>query len=240
MNGIPLDRSFLTLLLRLTVSLLLKTGTQLEVEYRLRVEYGVPIHSNPLSYTGTIKLGSWRQWIKNRQLLEKVNTKGNSQFPKPGAIECPDFTSVVFRHGGTFFEHPPNKVFRTIMDDYLDNRTAANNTPQGKARVLTEVINETRQIGFSFLTWDGNWYYKIHDEQTIRRLVAQAMRDAIKRRMARTNQQEEEGDMAGIFVGQEAKRRRIDARPACEDGEGTGSGGGGGGCITWWPWKNDR
>lgn len=106
----------------------------------------------------------------------------------PGAgrtlVECPDFSSIVFRKAGVLWDHPPNRLFRGLLAARDAQRGEAR-TLVAKRRVVTDVMDEARTtLGLRFLSWDreAGGYYELDDVSVIRDHIAQAMRDQSKRK----------------------------------------------------------
>jgi hypothetical protein len=142
-------------------------------------------------------------------------------------VECPDFRCILFRKAGMAWDHPPNKVFRSILASKQGEKLNAKKL-NAKIQVITDILDETRNLGFKFMTWDdgkkgsgGPWYVEITDMFYLRECVAQAMRDSIKREKTRTNVQiQDSKGKESIFEAQDGKKRKI-----VHDGDASGCGG---------------
>ena len=122
----------------------------------------------------------------------------------PG-VECPDFHSIVFRKVGgpssvSMDDHPPNKVFRSIIQDVVMHRCNQKKKGQvpsvllGEAidmpRAVVDVITEAKNMNYRFLTYDNKkgWYVDITYEigntfginSILRSLVGQSINEQWK------------------------------------------------------------
>lgn len=158
-----------------------------ETEYCLKSEYGFPVDDIPLTNTGNIKTIQWRQWIKFREVVDAHCKRTGQPF---SGVDCPDLRSVVFRTSGIMYDHPPNKVFRTILASKEQQRAEAT-TLLAKRQATEDVIREIYDLGFQFLLWnkDLGYYVPCSDQSEIKRHVFQSWRDQIKRSSAQQNRQ---------------------------------------------------
>lgn len=168
------------------------TGTSTEIEYKLQSKYGLNCNEIPVTSSGSIKLVQWRQWIKVRKAVDgfrtlaapstQQRTDGTAAIPPPfPGVECPDFGSIVFRKAGIMWNHPPNKIFRTILSSYEDRRNIAK-TLDEKQQVVTDIIDDVENLNLCFLVWDpAGWYVPFTDTLVLRDSIGQAFRDHIRR-----------------------------------------------------------
>mmetsp|Transcript_32308 Transcript_32308/g.54055 ORF Transcript_32308/g.54055 Transcript_32308/m.54055 type:complete len:601 (+) Transcript_32308:108-1910(+) len=184
---------------QLQTNLRIHYGPSAQIEGILQDEFGIPARDIPLTSTGTLKTNNWNNFIKFH-LAAEYHQKGLSPF-KPG-VECPDFQSIVFRKVGgpssvSMDNHPPNKVFRSIIVSALfescNGRKRSRDgvtTNVDVARIVYNVITEVKKMKWRFLTWDHRrgWYVDITNEapsggsggnSILRALVTHAVKERI-------------------------------------------------------------
>jgi hypothetical protein len=176
--------------------------SQTENEYCLLHEYGFPVKDIPLTSTNTLKLKQWNQWLKMRSAVDEyhrhhhhLHDSENSGPPhRHLPLECPDHRTIVFKTGGGMWDHPPNKAFRSILSAKEADRDAAVTFAQ-KGKVVSDILQETRDLGFDFWRWDKEtgWYIRfdlggidgVQEEALLRNSVYVALKDHLKRVKAR-------------------------------------------------------
>jgi hypothetical protein len=199
-------------------------GSQLETMYLLQQRFGVPTKDVPLTSTGTIKILQLKLWIRARQAMDdsrKAREARGECFTDSTSffhgVECPDFHCILFRKAGMAWDHPPNKVFRSILESKQNEKEAAVKL-NTKIQIVTDILQEAQSLGFRFMAWDDNpkkgtggpWYVEITDMFYLRECVAQAMRDSIKRQRTRLNVQiQDSKGKESMFEGQDGKKRKI-------------------------------
>ena len=144
------------------------------------------------------------KWIKFRKAQEEAHERGdrvpcyqqqsplssqeiaspnrNSSSPFLG-IECPELDAVIFRNGGSAWDHPGNVKFRGILTEREPDRDLYK-TMAEKNAFLDGIITELFAIGLEFLVYDDKkeWYVKLRDYGILRKKVFQALRDQSARR----------------------------------------------------------
>ncbi len=153
---------------------LFHSDSRTENEYCLQHEYGFPVKDIPLTNTHHVKVTDrWRTWFKLRQEVDKAHHQqagpqaGQQQQPLhvgPVPFDCPDLRTVVFKNGGAMWDHPPNKVLRSVFATKEGDRHSSTSNSQ-KRRILLEIIDEVRAMEFGFCRWDTQrgWYLPIDD-----------------------------------------------------------------------------
>lgn len=119
--------------------------------------------------------------------------------PPKMPLDCPDMATIVFRRGGSMWDHPPNKVLRSILVLKEQEREMAVCNME-RRKVVTDIIQELRDLGFGFCHWDKSleWYAEfdesVEGEQALRTCVNSALKDNIKRAKARRKIQEQQSE----------------------------------------------
>ena len=170
-----------------------------EIFYKLRC-FGIPTEDFPVTSSGSIKTKKLMKWIKFRVALEEAHRRelelleppnmsvqepdSNHYHPAPFlGIECPQLDSVIFRNGGSAWDHPGNVKFREILIR-METKREFQQTNAEKNSFLDGIITKLISNGLSFVVYDDekDWYVKLVDYGTIRKKVFQALRDQSARR----------------------------------------------------------
>jgi hypothetical protein len=157
----------------------------------------------PLTSTNTLKLKPWHQWLKMRATVDEYHRlhhhlPGEEGHRQRLPLECPDHRTIVFKTGGGMWDHPPNKAFRSILSAKEADRDAALTQAQ-KGKVVSDILQEARDLGFDFWRWDKEtgWYIRFdlegrnakEEEALLRNSIYVALRDHLKRVKARRQSQ---------------------------------------------------
>mmetsp|Transcript_25304 Transcript_25304/g.59234 ORF Transcript_25304/g.59234 Transcript_25304/m.59234 type:complete len:189 (-) Transcript_25304:264-830(-) len=126
----------------------------MELQYALH-SYGIPTEHIPLTFSGNIKDGYMKQWLKIRGYKESIEYGFR-------IIECPKPADVLFRQGISSLSYPGNsRVYRLVDKRYQDiSVTAKRGTVKTKRdKVVREIIECIRSSGGRFLVWNeyGWW-----------------------------------------------------------------------------------
>lgn len=146
-------------------------GTSVEMRYILQ-SYGIPIDHIPISYSGTIKTGYARQWLRVRSAIEQSFDRGGNDDPTlNNIVEYPNFNDVVFRPGSSCVSHPGNSSFRTMVGSKLmeqDQGKEKSGTKMRRKDIVKYVVREIESRGGQFLVWNeiGGWS-QLNDEKLI-------------------------------------------------------------------------
>eukprot|EP00536_Pseudo-nitzschia_multiseries_P009257 jgi/Psemu1/241958/estExt_Genewise1.C_2540014 len=157
-------------------------GTAVELRYALE-SYGISMNQLPITYSGTIKLQYFKQWLRQRQILEKSfsSTNGNSRDSgecnsnHPPIVECPRLNDVIFRKGTRVMCHPGNVFFRSKIHK-LYNETEAHTTARTSKALTTKLIEDIRSNNGRVLIWHQSkkgprsndcWYTELRDEEQV-------------------------------------------------------------------------
>jgi len=176
-----------------------------ETLYKLRC-FGVPTEVFPLTSSGSIKTKKLMKWIKFRMALEEAHQRGveSSHYPQLQSqlqqlspkntsspnyispflgIECPGLDTVIFRNGGTAWDHPGNVKFRRILARWEPKREEQK-TIAKKNAFLDAILSEVLSSGLTFVAYDDetDWYVQFNDYGLLRKKVFQALRDQSARR----------------------------------------------------------
>jgi len=137
------------------------SGESVELQYALH-SYGIPTEHIPLTFSGNIKDGYIKQWVKMRGYTE--SHEYDSQ-----VIECPQLDDVLFRQGVSSLSYPGNsRVHRLVERRYpqdLNNKTPKRGTVKAKReKVVLEIIDDIRSNGGRFLIWNDNgWWSELRE-----------------------------------------------------------------------------
>ena len=153
-------------------------GESVELQYKLR-SYGIPTEDLPISFTGTIKMGYLKKWIRARETQES-----DSYLQQPmesrNIIECPQHTDVLFRQGISMMRKPGNARLRTFIEELQNDRaeTKGQKLIRLKRREMVfDVIEEVRKTG-RFLIWDeGGWWTEMVDQDQIKMKIEYLIKD---------------------------------------------------------------
>ena len=139
---------------------LLTLGESIELQYALH-SYGIPTDHIPITFSGNIKDGYIKQWVKMRGYAE-------SQQYKPRIIECPQLEDVLFRQGVSSVSYPGNtRVYRLVQKRYPQDLLTIKAPKRGEVKtkrrkVILEIIDDINSNGGRFLAWNDNgWWSEI-------------------------------------------------------------------------------
>jgi hypothetical protein len=195
-------------------------GTQIEREYELRT-FGIPTECIPLSYTGTIKEGYHRTYLKMRSKMDdhhKLETRGDYRLyysnnfvrhPFP-AIECPEIDSFLVRRNGVAWNYPGNIRVRSLLEEKLSNRKRL------KKEYISTVTEELMARNIPILVFDdtNGWYTRITRKQDIQRQVLYIMREIRKRKRMKEKQTTQSDDNETSSFGKMTDGQ-CEAIPSC-------------------------
>ncbi|KAL3910482.1 MAG: hypothetical protein SGILL_007672 [Bacillariaceae sp.] len=180
------------------------TGSDLETTYVLQTEYGLVAKEIQRTDSGRMKVKNLNNWLKFRSRFEE---KLQMSMPFDG-IDCPDFQNIAIRSGGSMFNHPPNKLFRSYLKETEEEWGRATKTVE-KQRVISKIVNEIQARGFRYVKWSDSdgCYLALRGVDDIRSFVATSLRDQIKRSRAKRRVLVQGDDKVGDFF---LKKPRID------------------------------
>jgi len=135
------------------------TGAPIELRYKL-VGFGIPTENIPISWTGTMKLTNFRQWMIVRRLLEDVHESTSSSSPSQhynhqliqtpagefsiaDVVECPALNDILFRQGTALRSHPGNVRFRSYIETELHTNPGLT-VRQLLKNIIDEIIKKRR------------------------------------------------------------------------------------------------
>jgi len=103
------------------------SGERVEVRYQLN-GYGISTDTLPISWTGTVKIGYLKQWMRIREYLEDPSNSNDPSAP----IECPELDDVIFKKGTSTIHHPGNARFRSMIQSmYEYEQSRRTREPEG-------------------------------------------------------------------------------------------------------------
>jgi len=143
-------------------------GESTELRYILN-GYGISTDTIPISWTGTVKVGYLKQWLRIRQYLEDPyfykynicndskfcsvmcnnnnNNNNNNNTSKPcncknsQPIECPRLNDILFKKGKSAKNHPGNAHFRSqIQYKYEHTVNSITSFEPGTAHSITQSL----------------------------------------------------------------------------------------------------
>ena len=135
-------------------------GESVELQYALH-SYGIPTEHIPLTFSGNIKDGYIKQWVKIREYAESLEY--NSR-----VIECPQLDDVLFRQGVSSLSYPGNSsLHRLVERSYQqdpDKPPKRGTVKTKREKVVLEIVAGIRSYGGRFLMWNDNgWWSEILD-----------------------------------------------------------------------------
>ncbi len=153
-------------------------GNTMELIYILQ-GYGIPTDTLPITYSGTVKLQSIRQWMRLRNFLEEPIFQNAAEIQS--IIECPYPNDIVFRQGTSILTHPGNVTFRALIASKFEeiekrqlNENRTKNAKMGKdmikirTRILVkEVMEEMQRANMRVLNWnDAQGFWKVLNDHS--------------------------------------------------------------------------
>ena len=167
-------------------------GESVELQYALHA-YGIPTEHIPITFSGNIKDGYIKQWVKMRVYAESHEYESQ-------IIECPQLEDVLFRQGVSSLNYPGNaRVYRLVQKRYsqdLTTKTPKRGTVKTKReKVVIEIIDDIRSTGGRFLVWNDNgWWSEICEVEPLsvklEYLIKEVLRTKRKKeRLARSRHQ---------------------------------------------------
>ena len=181
------------------------SGNSVELGFILQ-GYGIPVHTIPITYTGTVKLHYMKKWMRLRQFIEEPmydkdgHIIDDASSSRLSVIECPYLNDIIFRQGTSIMNHPGNATFRALIaakyknfdsdgdggnnsntnSNTNSNSNSTNTKPPYKTRVFVEeVMEDIKKMNGRVLKWDdeqGCWKV-LEDESQIYVKVEYLVRD---------------------------------------------------------------
>ncbi|KAL3921989.1 MAG: hypothetical protein SGILL_002451 [Bacillariaceae sp.] len=188
----------------------LHVGSDLETTYVLQTEYGIPSKEIQCTETGRMKVKNLNNWLKFRT---KVEERKQMSIPFEG-IDCPDFQTIAIRSGGSMFNHPPNKLFRSYLKELEEEWCKASKTVE-KQRVISKIVDAIQGRGFRYVKWSDSegCYMPLKSPDDIRCFVATSLRDQIKRTKAKRSLLVQRDVKSGdFFFSPQEKKARIEKK----------------------------
>jgi hypothetical protein len=132
------------------------------------------------------ELPSYHQLQPMSTLSSCETTRNHHHHPTPSpflGIECPRLDSVIFRNGGSAWDHPGNIKFRGFLAKMEPKREFLK-TMAEKNSFWDGILLELLSSGMTFLVYDNekDWYLELQDYGMLRKKVYQALRDQSVRR----------------------------------------------------------
>ena len=196
----------------------------MELRYKLR-SYGIPTEDLPISYSGTIKTGYLKQWIRAREYQESI-----SYLQQPiecrNIVECPKLTDVLFRQGISMIRNPANARVWSLIEEKQRGRMDTNSQKMIKLKrreLVREVIEEVRKTG-RFLVWnDGGWWIELVDQELIKMKIEYLFKET--RRLKRETKRQMLQSSTSMFCGTKRPAPSDDNNESNDDdGFGCGKG----------------
>jgi hypothetical protein len=142
-------------------------GESIELLYTLQ-SYGIPTEHIPISFSGTIKTGYMKQWMRAREAQESALYLELANFRD--IIECPQLSDVLFRQGISLIWNPGNAWVRTLIEKMHKKQKEAESDKQVKQKrrqIVFYIIKEVSQFN-RFLVWnEGGWWNEIFDREQL-------------------------------------------------------------------------
>jgi len=133
-------------------------GESVQLQYSVH-SYGIPTEHIPLTFSGNIKDGYIKQWIKLRAYAE-------SQEYDSEIVECPQLKDVLFRQGASSLSYPGNSRVHCLVEKRYQHdsyQVARRGTVKFKReKVVLEIIEDIHLSGGRFLVWnDHGWWNEL-------------------------------------------------------------------------------
>lgn len=179
-------------------------GISVEIRYILN-GYGISTDTIPVSWTGTVKVGYLKQWLRIRQYLEDpsmykhkcdgckfCSNNKNCKFLQP--IECPRLNDVLFKKGKSAKNHPGNEHFRSLIQSKYEqtlcessklafdfDHETINATPI-KESLVAYFFEEVEKGNMRILMWNEkhSWWSILNDERLIRKKIENTVINSIE------------------------------------------------------------
>ena len=143
----------------------------MENRYALQ-SFGIGADQIPITYTGKIKLGYIRQWIRARKIIEDSIQSPDTIPTTEALVDFPKPEDVVFRQGSTCSQHSANYAFRNLIMCKVQEQELSRDIAGVQIRrkkMVLDIIDEVRANGRGrFLIWNesGGWN-ELTDEEVI-------------------------------------------------------------------------
>ncbi len=192
------------------------------LRYKLQT-YGIPTEDLPISYSGSIKTGYAKQWIRARETKE-WSLYLQQPIESRCIVECPLHTDVLFRQGMSMMRNPGNARVWSFIEAKQSGRmdTDGQTLIKPKRRELVrDVIAYVRKTG-RFLKWnDGGWWSEIVDQEQVKIKVRYFLKEA--RRVKREARKQTLQSSTSMFCGTK-RDTPYDGNETNNDDDGCGKG----------------
>lgn len=128
-------------------------GSQMELHYILQ-SYGIPTEIIPVTFSGSRKITTFRNWMKFRKAMEdheeyerqnRIAGSGrriSTNSIMSTVVECPNSSDIVFRQGSSMLAHPGNARFRSVIEARVINLREDYNTSGVMVSATADEYNE--------------------------------------------------------------------------------------------------
>lgn len=158
-------------------------GESVELLYMLQ-SYGIPTEHIPISFSGTIKTGYMKQWIRAREAQESTLYLDLTNDFRD-IIECPQLSDVLFRQGISLIWNPGNAQVRTLVEKLHKKQEEALSNKQVKQKrreMVVDIIKEISQLS-RFLVWnESGWWNELFDREQLTLKIEYLIKEVRKSR----------------------------------------------------------
>lgn len=171
----------------------------------------------PVTDTNNLKVKNFKQWIKWRKLVEKIETEKRTfnEISPHNLVECPLSTDVVFKVGTSSWNHPGNARYRELLELHLHEYINVTSTV-AKEAVAQKILQDTMEQKGRFLEWskENNCWTVLGDKTEIRTKIYNNMVYFGRQTKAKKNLQSSTS-CTWMFQRQDGRKRKRDKETQC-------------------------
>jgi len=139
-------------------------GESVELQYALH-SYGISTEHIPLTFSGNIKDGNIKQWLKMRIYAEAPEYDSE-------VVECPQLEDVLFRQGVSSVSYRGNSRVQRLIekryDEDLNSAPKRGTVKSKRGKVVQEIIEEMHLSDGRFLVWnDHGWWSELSEVRAL-------------------------------------------------------------------------
>jgi len=160
----------------LRMKLRIHVGNTVELSYILN-GYGLRTDTIPITFSGTLKTPSMRQWMRLQAFLEEPFYQNTEE--TKSIIECPYNNDIVIRQGTSILAHPGNATFRALIAIKFDEIERIHNS-SSDTTATTATSRKSQCHGNSNSYKKKPQKTKDNNKLTTRVIVKQVMDEMLK------------------------------------------------------------